>query len=103
MPVSGFVPMINGDTQTPLEIVQYSPALKGWFERLNREWLERYFVVEAIDTKVLQNPEQEILSHGGRVLFGRHAGAIVGTCALKHHGDGVYELIKMAVTADAQG
>ena len=36
-----------------LRIVPFDPALRSHFGRLNREWLERYFVVEPIDADVL--------------------------------------------------
>lgn len=84
-------------------IVPFSPALAPEFERLNVEWLEKYFVVEPIDHEVLRDPQRSILDHGGEILFAVQGGRTVGTCALKHHGDGVFELTKMAVTASAQG
>jgi ribosomal protein S18 acetylase RimI-like enzyme len=88
---------------TDIRIIDFSDALQADFERLNREWLEKYFVVEDIDRQVLGDPRREIIDHGGTVLFARDAHAVIGTCALKHHGDGVFELTKMAVTEAAQG
>jgi ribosomal protein S18 acetylase RimI-like enzyme len=89
-------------------IVDYAPRWRDDFARLNLDWLERWFVVEAIDRAVLGDPETHLLAGGGRVLFaiatetdGReHA---VGTVALLHEGDGVYELTKMAVSPALQG
>jgi GNAT superfamily N-acetyltransferase len=52
---------------------------------------------------VLSNPDAEIIAHGGFILMARTSGDLVGTVALKHHGDGVFELTKMAVTARNQG
>ena len=34
---------------TPIEIIPYAPELRVHFERLNREWLEADFEVEALD------------------------------------------------------
>ncbi len=96
--------MIGGACTTgETEIVDFQPEFAGVFRDLNVEWLERYFRVEPIDRRILANPARELLLHGGSILFARKAGAIVGTVALKHHGGGVFELTKMAVTANAQG
>ena len=88
----------------PVRIVDYHPRWRDDFGRLNIEWLERWFVVEAIDREVLSDPETHILAAGGRVLFAiDDAGRAVGTVALKHEGQGVYELTKMAVEPSLRG
>jgi len=87
-----------------IRIVDYDPRWRADFARLNIDWLERFFVVEPIDREVLSDPDTHILADGGRVLFAvnedKHA---VGTVALKHEGEGVYELTKMAVEPGHQG
>jgi len=85
------------------QIVEFEPAYADAFLRLNLEWLEKYFYVEAVDHAVLSNPQAEIIDHGGRILFALHDGEVCGTVALKHFGDGCFELTKMAVTAGRQG
>ena len=87
-----------------IRILDFDPRWREDFARLNVAWLERWFVVEPIDREVLSNPEHHILADGGRVLFAVDAGdRAVGTVALKHEGDGVYELTKMAVDPSQQG
>lgn len=86
-----------------VEIVEYAPELAPYFRTLNVEWLEKYFVVEPIDEAVLGDPDGRIIAGGGAILFARLDGDLVGTVALKHHGAGLYELTKMAVTARARG
>lgn len=86
-----------------LEIIDFAPAYAAAFDALNREWLETLFRVEAIDQEMLADPEGTIVAHGGVILFARRSGEIVGTVALKHHGDGLYELTKMAVSPAARG
>lgn len=86
-----------------LEIVEFQPEYAGAFHDLNIDWLERYFRVEPVDLRVLQNPEREIIAGGGSILFARSGQELVGTLALKHHGEGVFELTKMAVAPRAQG
>lgn len=88
---------------TGVEIIEYRPKLAPHFRDLNVEWLEKYFVVEPIDHEVLGDPDGKIIGAGGAILFARVDGDIVGTVALKHHGDGLYELTKMAVTERCQG
>ena len=98
--------MIHARKQTDprIRIVDYDPRWRGDFARLNEEWLQRWFVVEAVDREVLSDPETHILAEGGSVLFAidgdEHA---VGTVALRHEGDGVYELTKMAVEPGLRG
>jgi len=86
-----------------VRIVGFDPALAPHFERLNVEWLERYFHVEAIDRDVLRNAQSKVIDHGGDILFAYLNDAVVGCCALKHQGEQVFELTKMAVTTSAQG
>ena len=86
----------------PIRIVDFAPQWRGDFARLNLEWLQRWFVVEPIDHDVLHDPQTHLLADGGRVLFAiagnnNSGDRVVGTVALKHEGDGVYELTKMAV------
>lgn len=84
-------------------IVDYDARYGDAFERLNREWLEKYFLVEPIDKIVLADPEASVLKGGGAIMYALDGDEAVGTVALKHHGGGEYELTKMAVTEAAQG
>ena len=86
-----------------VEILDYRPRYQPDFERLNIEWLERYFHVEPLDREVLGDPDRHVIAGGGAILFAQLDGDIVGTVALKHAGNRVYELTKMAVTQSAQG
>jgi putative acetyltransferase len=85
-------------------IVEFATRWRDDFARLNIDWLQRYFVVEAIDRKVLGDPETHVLDPGGRIFFAVDAeDRAIGTVALKHEGEGVYELTKMAVEPGRQG
>jgi GNAT superfamily N-acetyltransferase len=86
-----------------VEIVDYAARHRADFERLNVEWLERYFRVEPVDRDMLGDPERRILAAGGLILMAEDDGLAVGTVALRHGGAKVYELTKMAVTPAAQG
>lgn len=86
-----------------MTIVDFAPEYAEAFKRLNLEWLEKYFWVEDIDRVILSDPQAEVIDHGGFILFALLDDEPVGTVALKHHGDGRFELTKMAVTAGHQG
>ena len=93
---------VRAHQQDAVRIVPLRPELREHFYRLNAIWLERYFVLEPYDIEVMSNPEA-IVEHGGAVLFALLGGAVVGTCALKQHAPGEYELTKMGVDPSAQG
>ncbi|GAB3826533.1 GNAT family N-acetyltransferase [Hymenobacter jeollabukensis] len=86
-----------------VEILPYESTHQAAFRDLNVAWITRYFVLEDLDRRMLDDPEGYILRPGGHIFMARHAGAIVGTCALIKEHEGVYELAKMAVTPAAQG
>ena len=88
---------------TGLKIEEFDAAYADQFKRLNLVWLERYFWVEPIDSAVLSNPEEAIIQPGGMVFFALLDGAVVGTCALVRHEEGLFELSKMAVADTHQG
>ena len=84
-------------------IVDWHPRYGDAFGRLNREWLDKYFRVEEVDEPVLDDPGTHVIADGGVILYLVTGDEAVGTVALKHQGDGTYELTKMAVTEAAQG
>ncbi|MEQ1911835.1 MAG: GNAT family N-acetyltransferase, partial [Vicinamibacterales bacterium] len=86
-----------------VEIISFEPRYGDDFKRLNIEWLEKYFHVEAIDDEVLSHPEDAILKPGGHIFLARYKGDIVGTSALIKAGRSKVELSKMAVTERCQG
>jgi len=87
----------------PVRIVPFQPALAPHFARLNREWIERFFVLEPADVAVLSDPVAAIIDPGGMIFFALVGDAVVGTCAVMPHGPGTLELAKMAVSPAAQG
>lgn len=93
---------VRAHQQEAVRIVPLRPELREHFYRLNAIWLERYFVLEPYDIEVMSNPEA-IVEHGGAVLFALLGDEVVGTCALKQHAPGEYELTKMGVDPAVQG
>jgi len=85
------------------EIVSWRPELRADFERLNREWIERYFVLEKEDLKVFGDPAGQIVAPGGQVFFLLDEDGVRGTCAVLRHDAETCELAKMAVAPAARG
>lgn len=85
-----------------VEILPFDETCAAAFRDLNLEWLEAYFQVEEYDREQLDNPAR-ILEAGGEIWFARADGVMVGTGALYCHGDGDYEIAKMAVTEKVRG
>ncbi|MBC8139074.1 MAG: GNAT family N-acetyltransferase [Fibrella sp.] len=81
----------------PVSIVSYDDKYRADFDRLNRAWVSRYFVVEPSDEKELGDPYRHFVAPGGQVLFlVTDTDVVVGTVALAKHGD-LYEVAKMTV------
>ncbi|MEP6472577.1 MAG: GNAT family N-acetyltransferase, partial [Gemmatimonadota bacterium] len=86
-----------------VEIVSFRPELAADFSRLNRDWIDRLFVMEAADHKLLDDPERQIISQGGMIFFALEGTTVLGTCAALRLDAGRFELAKMGVTPAAQG
>ena len=86
-----------------VEIIDYAPEFLEDFQRLNYEWIEKYFTLEDVDREYLDQPHEKILEPGGHIYMARYRGKVVGTCALVKIDAATYELAKMAVTEHAQG
>jgi DNA-binding MarR family transcriptional regulator/GNAT superfamily N-acetyltransferase len=86
--------------------VEIHPFRRDWathFDRINTEWLERWFAVEPVDRAMLSDPKTHVIDRGGAILFAVLDGEVIGTCALLKEADGVYELSKMAVETGFRG
>ncbi len=93
---------LKGHLPAEIEIIEYRPALKKYFQSLNYEWLQARFTVEPLDVRLLSDPKGRIINQGGVILFAVMDDMVVGTCALIKHRRGLVELAKMAVTRKFQ-
>jgi len=82
---------------TDIRIVSYQGDLAPAFQRLNLDWIERLFVVEDADRKVLGDPDCSIIAPGGQIFFALDADEPIGTVAMIRFTAARYELAKMAV------
>jgi GNAT superfamily N-acetyltransferase len=86
-----------------IRVEPFRDDLARHFEKLNLEWIERHFQIEERDREVLGNPRREVVDRGGEVFFLLDGDEVLGTCAMIPHGEGVYELSKMAVDPASRG
>jgi DNA-binding MarR family transcriptional regulator/ribosomal protein S18 acetylase RimI-like enzyme len=86
-----------------VQVVPWNVAYADHFRRLNQQWLERHFRVEDVDRELFAEPERLVIQPGGAIFFALYAGEVIGTCALLHEGEGVYELSKMGVDENFRG
>ena len=85
------------------KIVSYDDKYKLDFEKLNREWIEKFFHMEDEDLNILQHPESYVLAKNGEIFFAIYEQQVIGTAAMIPISDKVFELAKMAVQKDFQG
>ncbi len=85
-----------------ITLAPFRRELAGDFRRLNLEWIEQLFAVEAADRKVLDDPERSIIAAGGQIYFAMDGANAVGTVAMIRVTPVRYELAKMAVAATHQ-
>ncbi|MFC2138560.1 GNAT family N-acetyltransferase [Bacteroidota bacterium] len=86
-----------------VEIIDYTPKYLEDFKNINLNWIQKYFEIEELDLKMLQNPKSYIIDKGGYVFLAKVENKIVGTCSLIKEDNDSYELSKMAVLEEYQG
>lgn len=90
--------------QTQIVMKPFKPTLAHHFETINKQWIDDMFVLEAVDKRVLEDPQSHIIDRGGKIWFAEHPTlGIVGTCAFWNKGDNNFELTKMGVLESARG
>jgi len=86
-----------------IEIIDYADEYANDFKQLNLEWLDKYNLTETHDLEIINDQKSMILEHGGYLYLAKSDDAIVGSAAIVKEGEGMYELVKMAVIAAFQG
>ena len=90
------------------EIVGFDTRYAEAFARLNYQWIEHYFAVEAEDRRALDHPFEYAIAPGGEIFFALLGSQVVGCVAMvpksaDGNSDLEFELAKMAVQPDHQG
>ena len=86
-----------------IKIIPYRSEHRVDFKQLNLEWLDHFNLTESHDLMILDDPEGEVIDKGGYIFMAEVGGKIVGSAGLMKEHQGVYELIKMAVTESYRG
>jgi GNAT superfamily N-acetyltransferase len=86
-----------------VRVVNYREEHQPWFEKFNRDWIEKYFWMEPVDFEVLQDPDEHIVRKGGTILMAQCNQEMAGTVALKFVEPDIYEFTKMAVDERFRG
>lgn len=86
-----------------IELIPYEDRYKEDFRKLNLEWLNKYNLTEEYDLVVLDDPRGKVLDSGGVIYLAKLGNEIVGSAGLMKEEEGVFELVKMAVTEQWQG
>ena len=73
------VSSVKSNQMNVVKIVPYNKKYKEDFKRLNIEWLQKYFIVEPADEKMLSSPEKEIIRNGGEIFFALLENEVFGT------------------------
>jgi ribosomal protein S18 acetylase RimI-like enzyme len=89
--------------ENKIEIISFTDELAIHFTNLNKAWVKKYFVMEALDEKMLSDPKHYYIDEGGFIFFALYNNEVAGTFALIKHSDTVFELSKMAVDENFQG
>ena len=94
---------IGHENNKDVQIVEYLPEHKQRFKEINVQWITRSYVMEEEDIKTVEDPQGYVLDDGGKIYMALYKGFPVGTCAYLNLGEGVYEMIKMAVDENYRG
>ena len=86
-----------------VEIDNYLPEHASRFGELNREWLEKFNLMEPAEEAQLADPQKYFLDSGGQIFVALHDGQVVGTCAVLPHGTDDVELAKLTVASEFRG
>ncbi|MGH7483468.1 MAG: GNAT family N-acetyltransferase [Longimicrobiales bacterium] len=86
-----------------VEIQSFRPGHAKRFAELNREWLERYDLMEPAEEEQLADPKKYFVDRGGQIFVALHDDHVIGTCAVIPHGVGEVELAKLTVAPEFRG
>ena len=81
----------------------FRPEHSAAFAALNRAWLVEYRLLEPPDELQLNDPQGQIIDAGGQIFVALDNVQVIGTCAVVPHGDGMFEIAKLAVSPEAKG
>ena len=84
-------------------IVSFDEEYSSIFYELNKLWIEESWLLEESDKFDLLNPKESIIDKGGEIFFALINDNVIGTVAMIHSADRIYELAKMTVDINYRG
>lgn len=85
-----------------VQVIPFQKKYAPYFKKLNIQWLEKYFVVEPHDSKLLENCQENIIDKGGHIFFATINNKIIGCYSFIKISNKKYELGKMAIDPEYQ-
>ncbi|MDG1690123.1 MAG: GNAT family N-acetyltransferase [Flavobacteriales bacterium] len=86
-----------------IEITNYNSKYDQSFYKLNKSWIEEFWILEASDLKDLLKPQESIIDLGGEVFFALVNNLVVGTAAMIPFPNSKIELAKITVQKEYRG
>ena len=86
-----------------MKIEVFRPEHAAAYEALNRAWLVGHGLIEEADEPQLVDPQCTIIDTGGQIYVAVEDGVVIGTCGIAPHGEGEFEIVKLAVATSARG
>ena len=80
-----------------IEIINYSSKYNDSFYKLNKSWIEEFWMLEDSDLKDLLKPQESIIDLGGEIFFAVLNNIAIGTAAMIPFPSRKIELAKMTV------
>ena len=68
-----------------IEFLTYNPQYAQAYIDMNRQWIEKYFKIEAMDIAQLESHKSNILDVGGEIFFLLEDDTPAGTFAMVPH------------------
>ena len=86
-----------------LKICSYKSEYNQSFYKLNKAWIEEFWVLEESDLKDLLHPKESIIYKGGEIFFAIKKNVVIGTAAMIPFPNNKIELAKMTVHKNYRG
>lgn len=85
-----------------MKIEVFRPEHAAAYEALNRAWLVGHGLIEEADEPQLVDPQCTVIDAGGQIFVAVENDVVIGTCGVAPHGEGEFEIVKLAVASSAQ-
>lgn len=85
-----------------MKLIEYDVKYRRDFVELNTAWLERFFMVEAVDRNMMERVD-ELVKNGAMVYFALQGDRVIATCMAMPLENNVWEICKLAAIGQYTG